>query len=157
MARKFFVQMTSGDKFEISELDYNNLQARIQTGRTNGWYIQRGESMGERKGWQLNFSDISGIWSDNDKREDKPVRNIDVEKRKPQPVGKKEEPKDDKCKHNWLDNTTWEHVTNIVGGVNRYYKQCKECGAKSPLVKKREVELAQKAKGLTIDDVPLVE
>ena len=42
----------------------------------------------------------------------------------------------------------------IVNGITRYYKQCPKCEAKSPLIKKREVEIAMEAQGKTLEEVP---
>jgi hypothetical protein len=157
MARKFFIVLSSGEQFRISELDFNHLENRQATGRTNGFYKQRGESF-DRHQWTIAFKDIATWYSDAPERKNtRPPEVIDIEKRKPKPVGKPPAKKKETCDHDWNDSSTWTHVTNIVGGVNRYYKQCNKCGSKSPLVKKREVELAQEAKGLTIDEVPLVE
>jgi len=161
MARKYYLQVSSGEKWGISEVDYNNIHARIQTGRTNGWYIQRGPAVdASRNDWAVAFKDVASVWADGPERKDKVIRDdvIDVNKRKPQPVGKPEPKKTPACSHDWNDPTTWNHVTTIVNGNNRYFKQCAlGCGQRSPLVKKREVELAQEAKGETIDTVPLVE
>lgn len=156
--RKFYLQTTSGDKFEIAELDFNHIKSRIATGRTNGWYVQRGPSMGDRCDWRLAFKDVAGVWSDKDEKKDVIIRDevIDIEKRLPPKVGKKEAPAKPKCNCNWSDPNKYEFVTQIVGGVNRYFKQCNKCDSKSTLIKKREVELAMEAKGMTIDDVPLI-
>jgi hypothetical protein len=154
--RKFFVKLSSGDKFRISELDFNNIKGRLNKGSTNGWYIQRGESFDDVHGWSIQFKDIAGFWADSPELKDREIRNIDIEKRLPPQVGKLEPENTEACNHNWNDEETWTHVTTIVDGVNRYYKQCNTCGAKSRLIKKREVELAQEKKGLTIDDVELV-
>ena len=72
-------------------------------------------------------------------------------------VKPKEEIKDHVCNHNWNDPESYEYVTTLVSGVNRYYKQCPKCTAKSTLIKKREVELAMEAAGKTLDDVELIE
>jgi hypothetical protein len=158
---KFFIELSSGSVYEIGKIDFNNLKARVAQGKTNGWYSQRGEHIkGSRKEWQIAFKDVASIYREGDEYEDKVIRKpeaIDVEKRTPKLVGKVEEKKDTKCPHDWNNPDHWNHVTTIVGGVNRYYKQCASCGGKSPLVKKREVELAQEARGETIDTVPFVE
>lgn len=153
--RKYFVELSNGTTIEIDELDFNNIQQRIATGRTNGWYSQRGEAMGKQHQWSFQFKWLSNLWADKDEKKDVPIRNIDVDKRKPPEVGKVEEPVEG-CDHDWNDPSRYEYVTQIVGGVNRYYKQCNDCGAKSILIKKREVELSMEADGKTINDVPLV-
>jgi hypothetical protein len=151
--RKFFIQLSSGDKFEISELDYNNVQGRIVTGRSNGWYVQRGESIGARHNWAIQFKDVSGIWSDQDKRERvKMVRDIDIEKRLPPEVGQLEEVKDGDC-HDWNNPDTWEFKKQSVNGADRYFKVCKTCGAKSVIIKKREVEVFMTAQDKTLNDI----
>ena len=157
MKRKFFVKLSSGDKFEISELDFNNLKGRQARGQTAGWYAQRGESFGSRHDWVIQFKDIAGFWANAEKIADKEIRNINTEKRLPPEVKSKEEPKPEACGHNWNDESTYGFVTTIVNGVNRYFKSCDVCNAKSTLIKKREVELAMERKGLSLDDVPLVE
>jgi hypothetical protein len=157
--RKFYLQLTSGDKFEISELDFINIENRIGTGRTNGWYMER-QHLAEstRHGWKIAFKDIGMVYSDGAEIKDEKIKNIDIDKRKMPEVGKVEEPKETGCTyHDWNNPETWTHVTQIVGGRNRYYKQCNECGGKSPLIKKREVEIAQEKKGETLDTVLLVE
>ena len=153
--RKFFVKLSSGDKFQISELDFIHLDSRRAQGRTNGFYKQRGESF-DRHNWTIQFKDLVTWWADSPEKKNIEIRNIDIQKRKPPKVGKlpKEEPK--KNCHDWNKPETWTHVTTIVSGINRYFKQCNECGKKSKLIKKREVEVAQEAKGATIDDVELV-
>lgn len=160
--RKFYLQLGSGEKFEISEIDFNNIDGRIGRGATSGWYAQRGILEGASKhGWKVAFKDVAAVWASAPENKDRTIRKdgvIDINKRKMPEVGKIEKPKDTKCKfHNWDDSTTWHHITNIVGGMNRYYKMCPECKAKSTLIKKREVELAQLAIGETLDTVLLVE
>jgi hypothetical protein len=158
--RKFYIQLSSGDKFEISELDFNNVKGRVASGKTNGWYTQRGETCNNsRHDWQISFKDIASVFSNKPELKDRTIKNpesIDINKRKPEEVGKPEEKKDDKCSHDWNKPSDWTYVTQVVGGVNRYYKQCISCNAKSTLIKKREVELAQEAIGETLDTIPLV-
>jgi hypothetical protein len=159
LERKFYLQLKSGETFEISELDYNHIQNRIFLGKINGYYKQR-EALptSPRFEWQQQFSDISSVYCNKPENKDVTVKPVDIEKRKPRPVGdEKPEAKKEKCPHNWDDPTHWNHVTTIVGGVNRYYKQCISCNGKSQLIKKREVEIAQEKIGQTINDVPLVE
>jgi hypothetical protein len=160
LERKFFIQLSSGDKFEISELDYNNVTGRVALGKTNGWYTQRGESMkNSRNDWQIAFKDVAAVFTNRPEMKDRVIKKeeaIDIDKRKPPEVGKIKE-KDPGCPHDWNDTTHWSYVTQIVGGVNRYHKQCISCGAKSTLIKKREVELAQEKIGETLDTIPLVE
>ena len=156
--QQFYVLMSSGEKFLISELDFNNLKGRIARGQTNGWYMQRGPSMGDRHEWQVQFKDVAGFWSDRPAKGDKPkaAGTIDVAKRLPPEVGKKEPEPVAECLHDWNRPETYTYVTEIVNGVNRYYKQCPECECKSQLIKKREVELIMEAQGKTIDDVTLL-
>jgi hypothetical protein len=159
--RKFFVELSSGSKFAISERDYNNIHDRIVSGRTNGWYVQRDHDFteGDRYGWKISFKDIATIYATGPERGDKVIRKpeaIDVDKRKPKEPGKlPEKPK--KCGHDWNKPDDYDYVTTIHDGRNRYWKMCKECGNKSTLIKKREVENAMEAIDKTIDDVPLVE
>jgi len=156
--RKFFVETTTSKVFEISELDFNNLKARVKRGQTNGWYMQRGESKGAVSDWRIQVKDIAMFYSDKDEEKFDDTRNIDVKKHVPREVGDKDvkEPVKEKCRHDFSDPTQFEYVTQIVSGVNRYYKQCNKCDARSTLIKKREVELAMEAAGKSIDDVPLV-
>jgi hypothetical protein len=156
--RKFYIESTTGQKFEISELDFNNLKGRVNRGQTNGWYMQRGDTMGDVADWRIQVKDIAMFYADKDAPKKEPARNVDVNKRTPVEPGDKDEKvvQEPKCVHNWLDPDCYEYVTQIVSGINRYYKQCNECGAKSQLIKKREVEIAMEAKGLSINDVPLV-
>ena len=154
--RQFFVELSNGTIIEIDELDFNNIRGRIGKGSTMGWYVQRGESMGKQKDWMFQFKYLTNIWASHDPRVDKPIRNLDVNKRKMPEVGKlPEEPKD--CDHDWNNENDWQYVTQIVGGVNRYYKQCNKCNAKSTLIKKREVELAMEQREMSLNDVPLVQ
>jgi len=157
--RKFYIETTTGRKFEISELDFNNLQGRVDKGATLGWYMQRGPTLGDVAEWRIQLKDIALFYADKDEAKDEPVRNIDVNKRKPAKVGAKDKKKEEpvKCNHDFSNPSHFEYVTQIVSGVNRYYKQCNECNAKSTLIKKREVELAMEAAGNSIDDVALVE
>jgi len=157
--RKFFVETTTSKVFEISELDFNNLKGRISRGTTKGWYMQRGETVGDIADWRIQIKDIAMFFSDKDEPKNEPVRDIDVEKRVPPEVGAKDpKPEPDKtCVHNWQDPSQFTYVTQIVNGVNRYFKQCNKCNGKSTLIKKREVEVAMKASGESINDVPLVD
>ena len=155
--RKFFVQLSSGDKFEISELDYNNIDGRVARGASNGWYFQRGLAMGERHEYRFQFKDLAGFWADSDAPNVKKTANIDIDKRVPPEVGKPESEKAENCPHNWNDPDSFIYVTQMVNGLNRYYKQCVKCGAKSQLIKKREVELVMESKGLSLNDVELVQ
>lgn len=154
----FYMLMSSGQKFEISETDYNNLVGRIARGSTAGWYAQRGRGFDDMHGWRFQLKDIAGIWKTGEDVLPE-MGNLDIEKRLPPEVGKAvEETPESTCGlHDWNDPTTWTYVTQIVSGINRYYKQCEKCQGKSQLVKKREVELYMKDAGLTIDDVPLVD
>jgi hypothetical protein len=159
--RKFYVQLSSGEQFEVSELDFNNIQSRIVHGKTNGWYSQRGESMvGSRVDYKMAFKDVAIVYADGEERKDKTIKDpdsIDLDKRKPKEVGKvKAKKPTNKCPHNWNNSDDWIHVTTIVNGSNRYFKQCVHCGAKSQLIKKREVEVAQEKIGETLDTIPLV-
>ena len=43
---KYYILMSYGHKFEISELDFNNLKGRQGRGQTAGWYTQRGRVLG---------------------------------------------------------------------------------------------------------------
>jgi hypothetical protein len=155
--RKYFICLSSGKTFEISALDFNNLQGRINTGRGNNWYTQRAPVVGgEFQEWSVNFKDIATVYSDGlgtqAKNKDKSV--IDIDKRLPPKVGKKEEVVVETCSHSWDDPETFNYVTQVVNGINRYYKQCPKCEVKSPLIKKREVEIVMENKGKTLEDVP---
>ena len=158
--RKFFIQLSAGTSFEISELDFNNIDGRIRQGKTNGWYVQRDENFlaGDRHGWKVSFQDIASVFSDAPERKDRTIRTdvMDLNKHKSQPVGKIETPVKG-CDHNWNNPEDYEYITTIHDGRNRYWKQCNKCGNKSTLIKKREVEIAMEKGGQTIDDVPLVE
>jgi len=157
--RKFWAQLTMGDKIELGELDYNNITYRIHTGRTNGYYTQR-DQLGPEFFGQFAMKYLVRVWADGPENKDMTIKRVDVSKRTAPEVGEGDEPKNEKtkCPHDWQDPTTWQHVTTLVGGNNRYFKQCVlGCGAKSPLIKKREVELAQEQIGETLDTVPVVE
>lgn len=151
----FWMLMSSGQKFEISETDYNNLIGRISRGSTAGWYAQRGRGFGDMHGWRFQLKDIAGIWTTADQELER--ENVDIAKRLPPEVGESKEVVEPKCDHDWNDPNSWEYVTQIVSGINRYYKQCNTCKGKSQLVKKREVETYMTNAGLSIDDVPLVD
>lgn len=156
--RGFWIILSSGDKFEVSELDFNHLKGRVSRGQTNGWYMQRGPAMGDRHEWQIQFKYLAGFWADQEAivAEDTPVKPVDIEKRLPPKVGKKEEPSP-KCNHDWNNIGTYEFVAQNVNGVNRYYKRCTKCETKSTLIKTREVELAMQANGKTLDDVTMID
>ena len=157
---KYFLQMTSGIEFEISELDFNNLSGRQARGQTNGWYSQRGESMGTRHQWVVQFKDVASFWSDEDAKEIKEPRDLDEGKRLPPKVGKPDVPKEEVIvctEHNWNDPSTYTYVSQSVNGMNRYYKQCPSCLSKSQIVKRREAELFMENIGKTIDDIPSFE
>lgn len=157
---QYFILMSSGQKFEISELDFNNIKGRQGRGSTNGWYTQRGEGMGTMHDWAIQFKDLASYWSTKAEETKKPKRSedsVDITKRLLPEVGAKDkEPEPIPCTHNWNDPEQYEYVTTIVNGVNRYHKVCNHCQARSPLVKKREVELAMEEKGLSLNEVPLV-
>lgn len=152
--RKFFIKLSSGDQFEISELDFNNIKGRVSSGRSNGWYHQRGESIGAKHDWSIQFKDVASFWSDSDKRvKVKKIRDIDVEKRLPPEVGANDPEPEPKCQHDWNNPETYEFKSQTVSGIDRYYKVCRKCGAKSTIVKKREVELAMQKENKTLDDI----
>ena len=157
--RKFYILVTTGLQIEIDELDFANLKGRVGRGQTVGWYMQRGQSMGEYADWRIQLKDVAAIWSNQPDPEERQRENIDVTKRNMPKVGERDvkEPPPIKCGHNWNNQECYDYVTTIVSGANRYYKQCKECEAKSPLVKKREVEIAMEASGQSLDDVPLIQ
>lgn len=157
--RKYFIRLSCGITFEISELDYYNLQGRFQNGATKGNYKQRGESKGEVFDWYVRFEHIAMLYADGHEFRDYDINvdeKKDIEKRRPKPVGKPEGNPEVSC-HDWNNPTTWEYVTNNVGGVQRYFKQCNTCGANSVLIKKAEVEKNLAAAGKTLDDLPFVE
>jgi len=154
--RKFYIETTTGMKIEIDERDFNNLDARVNRGQTNGWYMQRGLTMGDISDWKIQVKDIACFYSDKPEvKEDHTPAHIDIAKHKPAKVGAKDkkEPVVEKCNHDWNNPDMYEYITVNVQGVNRYYKHCPNCEAKSTLVKKREVELAMEAAGKTIEDV----
>lgn len=159
--RKFYLELTTGKKFEIHEGDYNIIESRMYKGQTNGWYHQRFDfPEGEVQGWHVAFKDIAMVYADAPPNVDKvivPEGVRSIEKRKVQPVGKPEEPKGPDCNHNWNEPDDWEYVTCIVNGVQRYHKQCHNCGGRSQLVKKAQVEREMTEAGRSIDDVPLVD
>jgi len=160
--RKYFLELRNGKTFEISELDFHNIRGRAGRGQTKGWYKQR-ERAEDVKGdpcedWVVQFDEITRVYSDKVQPMDRPVRNLDVNKRELPEVGANDPPKKASadCGHDFNIPEQYDYVTNVVNGINRYYKQCKKCGAKSQLVKKREVEIAMEESGQTIDDVPLI-
>jgi hypothetical protein len=161
--RKYYCELTNGRKFEIHEGDFNIMNERIVKGKTNGWYMQRFElPEGTIHNWLISFKDISAVYSDELPNVDRviPKEGVrDPNKRKPKQVGEGDPKpkKDDKCTHDWNNPDDWEYVTCIVGGAQRYHKQCNKCGGRSLLIKKREVEVNMEAAGKSIDDVPLVD
>jgi hypothetical protein len=162
-ARKFYIQLTDGTTFEIGELDFNNIDGRIRKGSVAGWYRQRDLDFdeGAKHDWKLNFKDIALVYSDKPEIKDRVIRGpekIDINKRKSKTVGADDPPKPKKgCAHDWNNPEHWEYVSCFVGGVQRYHKQCHECGGRSTLIKKREVEVNMEKRGQKLDDVPLVD
>ena len=155
--RKFYVMLQTGNKFQISELDFNNLEGRLRRGQVKGFYYQRGENCDPAyNNWAVQIEHIAMFYADQPERKNEPVRNLDLEKHKNKPVGKPAPKEVPDCDHNWSNPDHFEYVTQVVNGVNRYYKMCNKCGAKSTLIKKREVEVAMEASGGSINDVPLV-
>ena len=146
----FHFKMQDGSEYEVDELDYNNLCGRISNGRYNGYYTVRGKiNTGMRFAFQ--YFMIVKATGDPEKK-DEPVRNIDVNKHKPQPVGKVEE-KPKGCPHDWNNTEHWEYVKKNINGKLQYRKRCLECGKVSSLIKPREVEVAMEAEDKTLDDV----
>ena len=83
---------------------------------------------------------------------DEPVRNIDVNKRKPAEVGKvKEEPKG--CPHDWNNPEHYEYVKKNINGKLQYRKRCLNCSKVSSLIKPREVEIAMEKIEKNLDAV----
>ena len=160
----YFLQLSSGVVFEISELDFNNLSGRQARGQTNGWYSQRGESIGERHQWVVQFKDVASFWASRDPRRDYDIRPLDVEKRLPPKVGKVQEEKKEVevdpslcASHDWNNMETCHFETQNIGGMDRYFKVCNNCKAKSVIIKKREVEVALEKEGKTLVDLPVYE
>ncbi len=148
--QKFFFKMQDGSKYEIDELDYNKLCGRIVSGRTNGYYIMRGTINADMK---FAFQYFMTIEVEGEaKAKDEPVRNIDIEKYKPQPVGKVKEVLKG-CNHDWNKPEDWEYVKKNCSGKMQYRKRCVKCSKVSSLIKPREIELAMEAIDKTLNDV----
>jgi len=148
--QRFYFKMQDGSRYEMDELDYNNLCGRISNGRYNGYYTIRGKINTDMRFAFQYFMTIEAEGTPVPK--DEPVRNIDIEKHKPQPVGKDEE-KSKECTHDWNKPEDWEYVTKNFNGKMQYRKRCLACGKVSSLIKPREVELAMEAIDKTLNDV----
>ena len=147
---KFFFKMQDGFEYEVDELDYNNLCGRIANGRSQGYYKVRGTINTDMRFAFQYFMTIRK--EGKEKPKDMPVRNIDVEKRKPTPVGKvKEVPKG--CPHDFNNQEHFEYVVKNFDGKLQYRKRCLECGKVSSLIKPKEVENAMLAIDKTLTDV----
>ena len=153
---KYFFKLHDGTRYEIDELDYNNLTHRIATGRVMGFYAMRGKI---NAGMRFQFKYFMSLETEGKpKPKDEIVRNIDVNKRALKVVEPKEPPKDpNKCDHNWHNPEHYEYVVMNVSGKSQYRKRCLRCKAVSSLVKPKEVENAMKEIGKTLDDVILIE
>ena len=148
--QRFYFKMQDGSKYEVDELDYNNLCGRISNGRYNGYYTIRGQiNTGMRFAFQY-FMTIEAEGTPAPK--DKSVRNIDIEKHKPKPVGEVEE-KPKGCPHDWNNPEHWEYVKKNINGKLQYRKRCLNCSKVSSLIKPREVELVMKEVEKTLADV----
>ena len=147
---KYYVKLHNGDKYEIDKLDYNHVKHRIVSGRTNGFYVVRGET---NKDLSFAFQYFMTLETEGKERpKDKTVRDIDPEKFAPPLVGKpKVIPKG--CQHDWNNLNDWEYVFKNIGGKIQYRKMCKSCQKTSMLVKPKEVENFMETRGLTMDDV----
>ena len=147
---KFFYKLHDGSRTEVDELDYNNICGRINTGRFNGFYLHRGKINPDTK---FAFKYFMCIETEGlPKAKDELVRNIDIEKHKPQPVGKVEE-KPKGCPHDWNNPEDWEFVKKNFNGRIQYRKRCLECRKVSSLIKPKEVELAMESVDKTLNDV----
>ena len=150
--QRFYFKMQDGSKYEIDELDYNTLCGRIANGRYNGYYQVRGKiNVGMRFAFKY-FMTINAEGTPPPKDDLQPDRNINIEKRKPQPVGKTEE-KPKGCPHDWNKPEDWEYTKKNFDGKMQYRKRCLECGKVSPLIKPKEVELVMKLVDKTLDNV----
>ena len=147
---KYYFKMQDGSEFEVDELDYNNLCGRIATGRSQGYYKVRGSINTDMRFAFQYFMTIRKEGKEPPK--DKMVRNIDINKRKPTPVGKL--PVELKgCPHDFNKAEDFEYVVKNFDGKLQYRKRCLECGKVSSLVKPKEVENAMKAIDKTLADV----
>ena len=148
--QRFYFKMQDGSRYEVDELDYNTLCGRITSGRSNGYYTIRGTiNAGMRFAFQY-FMILETEGSP--KAKDEPVRNIDIEKHKPQPVGKVEK-KSKGCGHDWNKPEDWEYVKKNFNGRVQYRKQCLKCENVSSLIKPREVKSAMELVGKTLNDI----
>ena len=146
----FYFKMQDGSRYEVDELDYNNLCGRISNGRYNGYYTIRGKI---NNGMRFAFQYFMTIEAEGDApAKDESVRNINIEKRKPQPVGKVEE-KPKGCPHDWNNSEHFEYVVKNINGKLQYRKRCINCKKVSSLIKPREVELAMEAIDKTLENV----
>jgi len=148
--QRFYFKMQDGSRYEVDELDYNTLCGRIANGRYTGYYQIRGII---NAGMKFAFKYFMTIEAEGSpKVKDEPVRNVDIEKHKPQPVGKVEE-KPKSCPHDWNNPDHWEYVKKNFGGKMQYRKRCLSCKKVSSLIKPREIELVMKVIDKTLDDV----
>ena len=133
---KFFYRLHDGSKFEVDELDYNNICGRISTGRFNGYYLHRGKINPNMKFAFKYFMSIST--EGTPKPKDEIVRKIDINKRKPPEVGK---PKKviKGCPHDWNKPETYRYIQENIGGRIQYRKECLKCKKVSQLVDRKSV------------------
>jgi len=147
---KYFVKMHTGDRYEVDELDYNHINHRIGTGRTNGFYQIRGKINPSLK---FAFQYFMLIETEGTpKPKDEIVRDIDEQKLKMPEVGKLKVTLPDSC-HSWDKEETWHYVQQNVGGKTQYRKECNQCKKVSPLVKPKEVQNQMEAEDSTLEEV----
>ena len=63
---KYYVTLMDGKGFEVDDLTFNKLTARIKTGRTNGFYTVE---TGDTKGTSFNFRHIASIYIERNEKE----------------------------------------------------------------------------------------
>ena len=148
--QKYFIKLHDGSKYEIDLLDFNHIKHRINTGRTKGFYVMRGELS---KGMSFAFQYFMSLEVEGkEPPKDKQVRNIDPEKFAPPAVGKVPK-KRSGCQHDWNDDKTWEYVQKNVHGKIQYRKQCPSCKKVSSLIKPQQVKNYMAGMNKTLDDV----
>ena len=150
---KYFITLFTGQEYEVSEMDYHNIEHRIGSGRTNGFYNMRGDINPSLKFAFKYFMSIEK--RGREKPKNIPVRNLDPKKFEAPKVGKPEKISK-KCPHDWNNPDDFEYVKKTVNGKVQHRKECKECKGLSPLIKPREAELAMEAINKTIDDIKVL-
>ena len=146
---KYYVTLMDGKGFEVDDLTFNKLTARIKTGRTNGFYTVE---TGDTKGTSFNFRHIASIYIDRNekelaefKKDNKPRKEVFV------PTESKAEC--DVDHKNYVTNKPAEIEPRFVltdRGTTQYFPVCTKCGWRGTLIKPASIETIF---GINIKDV----